>query len=114
VPNDAFILDAASIVVEGLAKTKKEIYGNPQERPVVLAPDADGVPEEMRASHRWVLWRLALSGGRWAKLPLRTDGRPASVKDQGTWSSFDQVVAAYASGGFIENPAECPRLQPWG
>jgi primase-polymerase (primpol)-like protein len=46
------------------------------------------------------MWRLRPIGARWTKVPLKTDGTPASTTDRATWTTFDQVIACYGRGGF--------------
>jgi hypothetical protein len=81
---------------------KARFYSDPTHRPVVLPPDLDAIPAELRAENRWVLWRLVWKpkGRRWTKAPFRPDGRAAKSNDPTTWTTFDVAVAAYQAGGF--------------
>lgn len=63
-----------------------------------LTPDCSAVPKEMKERHQWVLFRF--EGEKNRKVPYRPNGKRASVKAPKTWSSFEQVVAAYNKGGF--------------
>jgi primase-polymerase (primpol)-like protein len=57
--------------------------------------DPNGVPAQLIATSRWVLWQYALRGGLWTKLPLTAKtGRLASVGAPETWMSFRGAVEA--------------------
>jgi predicted transcriptional regulator len=49
-----------------------------------------------------VLWRWQpkSNGSGWAKPPCQPNGSTAKTNDPNTWSSYHDVVAAFASGGF--------------
>lgn len=53
------------------------------------------LPAVMTSRARWVRWSLV--GAR--KPPVTVSGRPASVTDPGTWSSFAEVKASTAGAG---------------
>jgi hypothetical protein len=63
-------------------------------------PDFSVIPGEMRERHHWVLWRIEGEGDNETKVPYQLNGKRASTKHPKTWSSFDEVVAAYNAGGF--------------
>ncbi len=67
-----------------------------------LAPDFDAVPKALQARRQWVLWRLVHRPGakKPTKVPYRPGGQHASSTDPVTWSSFEDVRAAYRRGGF--------------
>ncbi|MGP2492595.1 hypothetical protein ACTDI4_13335 [Mesorhizobium sp. PUT5] len=52
----------------------------------------DKIPDELRQRVQWVVWQPS-------KIPCcaRT-GKPASVTDPQTWSSFDEAVTAFQCG----------------
>jgi primase-polymerase (primpol)-like protein len=54
------------------------------------------IPEELRSRPQWVGWVYAFRNPRWTKIPInvRTGGYAAS-DTPATWSTFEQVVAAY-------------------
>jgi len=70
--------------------------------PRVLAPDFDVVPAALRGRRQWVLWRLLHKAGakKATKVPYQPGGAAASSTDPATWSTFDDVRAAYEAGGF--------------
>jgi len=66
------------------------------ERPNYIKPILDGIPEELKAIPRWVVWKSENREGRWTKPPLRSDGHGyASVTNPDTWSTFDDAWTAY-------------------
>ena len=72
-------------------------HKKPESLPVV----SNGIPGELKTYHAWVLWKLARVGDGWTKHPYGVDtGRRASSTDSRTWSSFEEVLAAYEAGGY--------------
>ena len=59
--------------------------------------DYSAIPERLRSAP-FVLWRAVPDGGRTKKIPLRTDGRPASSTNASTWTDYASACAAYAAG----------------
>lgn len=55
-------------------------------------PDLNSIPAELKARRQWVLSRR--------KIPTQPSGVPAKSNDPTTWTTFDEVVAAYSRGGF--------------
>lgn len=59
------------------------------------------IPEEMKNTPHWILWRLIDKGGKKpAKVPFSVNGDPAKVNSPDTWSDFQSAVKAYKSGQF--------------
>lgn len=79
---------------------KAEFYADPDRKPTIPPPVWDAIPNALRMAVRWVLWKLALVGGRWTKVPIRTDGHNAKANDSDTWTKFDKVKAAYLKGSY--------------
>jgi putative DNA primase/helicase len=72
-------------------------HKKPESLPVV----SDGIPGELKTYHAWVPWKLARVGDDWTKHPYGVStGRRASSTDSRTWSSFEEVLAAYEAGGY--------------
>jgi primase-polymerase (primpol)-like protein len=74
-------------------------------RPTILTVKPNGIPAELKAERRWTCWRLewdqkSNGNGRWTKRPCMISGRYAKPNDPSTWTTFDQVLAAYQAGGF--------------
>jgi hypothetical protein len=72
-------------------------------RPTVLPVQLEGIPAEMRAIDRWVMWQLVQrskpSGEKvWAKMPKTVAGNAASSTNASTWSTFDEVCDALLMG----------------
>ena len=78
---------------------KQQIHGSP-EKPVALALDCDGVPNELRYARRWVLWNYRWEGDRWKKPPMTIAGKMADITDSSNWDCFDSVCMAYEGGDF--------------
>jgi putative DNA primase/helicase len=68
--------------------------------PEWIMPNLDGILPELRAIPNWVLTKPIWDGERWTKPPLRPSGKAASHSNPATWSSFDDVRAAFERGGF--------------
>jgi putative DNA primase/helicase len=77
--------------VSGLAGA--ELY------PVPQAAELMNLPEELRARHQWVLWKLKRRNERWDKQPFMPSGKAASHSDALTWSGFEEVVDALHAEG---------------
>lgn len=58
------------------------------------------VPEYLRHSARWVMWKIVTRGGMPTKMPLQPTGDPASSTDPATWSPWSRVKPA-ARKGFV-------------
>ena len=67
-------------------------------RPTVLPVQLEGIPAELRALNRWVMWQLVQRKGRWTKMPKTVNGAAASSTDSSTWSTFDDVCDALLMG----------------
>ena len=67
-------------------------------RPSVLPVQLDGIPAELRAINRWVMWQLVQRKGRWTKMPKTINGAAASSTNASTWSTFDDVCDALLMG----------------
>jgi putative DNA primase/helicase len=82
------------------------VSGQRPQRPVALIPKPEQMPTELTVLHRWVGWRYEYRDGangrpgKWTKVPrnCRT-GAAASSTEEGTWSTFEEAVAAYERGG---------------
>lgn len=60
-----------------------------------MAPSLAALPEELKRSSRWVLWRLEDSEKRErCKVPKTVRGRNADPVDPDTWSTLEQAEAA--------------------
>lgn len=55
----------------------------------------DKIPVELKRLDQFVLWKSVGRDGKPTKMPVQPDGSPAATNDQTTWSSFNEVVAAY-------------------
>lgn len=68
----------------------------PQPLPVM----PDGIPQQMKAARRWVVWNYEWKGERWTKVPYiaTAPARKASSTNPNTWSSFEDAHGAYEDG----------------
>lgn len=70
-------------------------------KPTAIRVDPDAIPADLQALPRWLCWSYKLRDGKWAKVPMRADGRgAASSSDPSTWCNFDEAVGAYLLGDF--------------
>jgi hypothetical protein len=84
---------------------KKAMYSNPDRKPDVRPVNPDGIPAELKAIRRWVLWTLTWKAnkdgtGKWDKVPKTAASENASSTNPKTWGTFDAVFAAFQSGRF--------------
>lgn len=69
--------------------------------PILLKPDFAAIPKSLKALEHWVLWKAMPDGkGGIKKVPFTVTGTLASSTDPATWSSFNEVAAAYAKAGY--------------
>jgi putative DNA primase/helicase len=70
----------------------------------ILVPvEVDGVHDEFKSFDQWIAWKAfpREEDGKLDKVPFDVKtGRRASTTDSRTWSTFDDVVAAYVRGPF--------------
>lgn len=69
-------------------------------KPSVLPVKIEGIPTDLRSEKRWVLWSYVKRDGKWRKIPMQANGRPASSTDQKTWTDFESASDAYLMGDF--------------
>lgn len=55
---------------------------------------------EPKKVRQWVLWRYDERKGKQTKVPYQPTGKKASTTSPMTWSTFEDVKAAYENGGF--------------
>ena len=68
--------------------------------PFTLPVNLAGVPEYLKQFRQWVLWRWVHHGKEWTKVPFQPNVRKAETDNDKTFSSFDEVSAAYTTGKF--------------
>src|SRR6187455_153563 len=80
-----------------------------RQNPQAVQGDLANLPSGLDAFKQkpnWVLWQWAYTGldkdgkDKWTKEPKKPNGRNAKSSDPATWSSYEDVVAAYQRGGF--------------
>jgi AAA domain len=81
-------------------------FGDHGFRPNIYCGDLAKLPAALWplcARDQWTIWRLTWRHGRWIKPPFRCDDphRFASSKDPGSWSSYENAIAAAAAGDGI-------------
>ena len=64
--------------------------------PPALTVVPSGIPADLRALPRFVVWTWAYRDGHWRKPPLRADGQGAAPSnDARAWAGCDAALAAY-------------------
>ena len=69
-------------------------------RPVAPVAQFDNLPDELKDSVRWVLWRYIFKDDDWTKPPFQPNGNPAKSNDPTTWTDYRSACRAYRSGKF--------------
>jgi hypothetical protein len=74
-------------------------------RPTPLAVKPESIPQELKAIHRWVVWKLEQSVKKsgeivWKKVPHQVNGRLAQVTNPKHWSSFEDALDTYLMEGY--------------
>ena len=83
-----------------ISKRKKKGIMKPTTLPVLT----QNIPATLKKVPRWVMWSFVEVGEgenkRWSKMPLQTNGRPASSTNPETWTDFLTVEDAYQTNKF--------------
>lgn len=59
------------------------------------------IPAELKALRQFCLWRYEdVGAAKPTKVPYSINGKPASVNDHNTWSSFEDCVRRFNAGGY--------------
>lgn len=80
-------------------------------RPVALQVIPENIPDELKAWPQWVGWRYVEKDGDWTKPPRQVNraGGLASSTDRNTWSTFEDVLAAYQDPErYLDGIGFCP------
>ena len=87
--------------------SRKHAIDRSKVRPVALPVRADGIPQELKERHQWIVWRYVWKPsngdkpGKWDKPPFDAKtGQAAKSNDPKTWAPFDAALAAYQRGGW--------------
>lgn len=74
------------------------------EKPTALPVQFENIPNQLKKTPRWVLWRYVLIGEagdqKWSKLPVQPSGKAASTSNKETWSDFFTIMEAYQNNHF--------------
>lgn len=70
-----------------------------REQQAVWGALVENVPEELKSSLQWVLWRLETRDGKPTKVPYQTTGWKAKSDDPTTWATFNAVLDVYIKEG---------------
>ena len=73
--------------------------GQPQDSPSNRSGQ-EQIPQELRESPQWVLWRSEQRNGKDTKVPYSAKGGKAKSNDPGTWSPFKTILQKYQAGGY--------------
>jgi hypothetical protein len=69
--------------------------------PYVLPLDAAAIPEALKATPRWVIWRAGPinEGGKFPKIPINVlTGAKVSAHEPANWLIFETALTAYRAG----------------
>src|SRR5829696_6336070 len=72
-------------------------------KPVAPRPNFAGIPDELKRTPNWVVWKYlppSRAEQKWRKVPFQPNGSPASTVDNATWNAFEGVAQAYEREGF--------------
>lgn len=58
------------------------------------------IPQALKSSSGWLLWRYELRGGKWTKPPLNSEGVSIDAHDPKNWTDFSTALQAYQRGDF--------------
>lgn len=58
------------------------------------------IPEELKRTNNWVLWRLEQRDGKPTKVPYQINGETASSTNKRTWSTFTTIHNFFDKGGY--------------
>lgn len=61
------------------------------------------IPDLLKESPQWVLWKWEQRGAERKKPPFSPDGKRASIIDPATWSSYEQVTKAFSHSQNLYN-----------
>jgi putative DNA primase/helicase len=87
----------------GKAGRAKDHHSNgqpsPGPRPSTSYADGwlDRIPDELKATPQWVVWRYWVRDAKWTKVPFRAADPTTTAKpnDPATWDTFETAAAAY-------------------
>ncbi|MFJ7753190.1 phage/plasmid primase, P4 family [Peribacillus muralis] len=58
------------------------------------------IPEELKQTNQWVLWKSEERNGKKTKVPYQANGNMAQSNNRRTWSTFHSVVNTYINGNY--------------
>jgi putative DNA primase/helicase len=71
-------------------------------RPVPLSVIPEGIPDDLKAERRWLIWQYECreGDGKWTKVPYVATApqERASSVHPSTWNTFEDALAAYEDG----------------
>lgn len=78
-----------------------------------FSPAAITVPDDLAEYDSWVVWRYETRDGKPTKVPYQVSGRRADSTDPGTWTTYENALAAFeqqperfAGIGFVFSAAD--------
>lgn len=91
-----------SIIPQKRENMQNKIENSSDEKPTLVAPIFEDIPEELRALDQWVVWKAIWNEKRqkWDKPPYDTKGNLAESTNPATWTSFKEAQTAYLKGGY--------------
>lgn len=58
------------------------------------------IPNELKSTPNWVLWRSELREGKKTKVPYQITGEMAQSNNKRSWSTFPTIIKFYEKGGY--------------
>lgn len=69
-------------------------------KPDASSVNFNNIPDEMKNSRRWVLWKFEKRGEKWTKIPYTPWKKKASSTNPDDWSAFEDALKSYETGAF--------------
>lgn len=58
------------------------------------------IPQELKNTPHWILWRSEVRNGKKTKVPYQINGEMAQSNNKITWSTFPTIIKFYEQGGY--------------
>ncbi len=74
----------------------------------------ENIPQELKDSPSWTLWKKEIRDGKDAKVPYQVDGTRARSNDPSTWVKMDTAIMAYQDIGGYDGICFMMPVEPSG
>src|SRR5829696_6004963 len=89
------VVDKQAARTSGGGMTRKEFS-------VSASSSVYQIPEELRTTTSWVLWKKEHRDGKPTKVLYTANGSRASSTDPATWTTFEKALHAYKENGLFD------------